>query len=122
MPRVRSIIFVAVIGGAMAVYAVFIYNFTNSFIEFLSLMVIWIAPWCGIYLTDMFMRRIRYNPRALFDHDGAYWYSRGWNWRAIGPLVFGIGGAALVPHHPPLPRAPHRPVRQRPTHLHPPPC
>jgi len=100
MPRYRSIIFDAVIGGAMAVYAVFIYDFTNSFIEFLSLMVIWIAPWCGIYLTDMFMRRVRYNPPALFAKDGVYWYSRGWNWRAIGAFALGVGGALLFANAP----------------------
>jgi nucleobase:cation symporter-1, NCS1 family len=100
IPRVRSIIFDAVIGGGMAVYAVFIYNFTNSFIEFLSLMVIWIAPWCGIYLTDMFMRRVRYNAPALFERDGTYWYSRGWNWRAIGAFALGIGAALLFANAP----------------------
>jgi NCS1 family nucleobase:cation symporter-1 len=100
MPRVRSIIFDAVIGGAMAVYAVFIYNFTNSFIEFLSLMVIWIAPWGGIYLTDMLLRRARYDAPALFARGGPYWYHRGWNWRAIGAFALGIGGALLFANAP----------------------
>jgi NCS1 nucleoside transporter family len=100
MPRARSIIFDAVIGGAMAFYAVFVYNFTSSFIEFLSLMVIWIAPWCGIYLADMFMRRVRYDPPALFARNGPYWYSGGWNWRAIGSFALGIGAALLFANAP----------------------
>lgn len=93
--RSRSVIFDAIIGGAMAVYAVFIYNFTNSFIEFLSLMVIWIAPWCGIYLTDMLMRRVSYNSKGLFGRGGPYWYSRGWNWRAIVAFSLGVAGAMM---------------------------
>ena len=98
--RSRSVIFDAIIGGAMAVYAVFIYDFTNSFIEFLSLMVIWIAPWCAIYLTDMIMRRARYDSEAFFRRSGPYWYSRGWNWRAIAAFALGIGGALLFANAP----------------------
>ncbi len=93
--RARSVIIDAIIGGAMAIYAVFIYNFTNSFIEFLSLMVIWIAPWCGIYLTDMIMRRATYDSYALFGRGGPYWYSHGWNWRAIFAFAIGLTGAMM---------------------------
>jgi len=100
MPRTRSVLLDAVIGGGMAVYAVFVYNFTNSFIEFLSLMVAWLAPWCAIYLTDMLMRRARYSPKDLFARNGAYWYSRGWNWRAIAAFVLGIVGALLFANAP----------------------
>ena len=100
MPRAWSIIFDAVVGGAMAVYAVFVYNFTNSFIEFLSLMVIWIAPWGGIYLTDMLLRKVRYNAEALFERNGTYWYSGGWNWRAIFSFVLGLVAALLFANAP----------------------
>jgi len=92
--RSRSVIFDAVIGGAMSVYAVFVYNFTNSFIEFLSLMVIWLAPWAGIYLTDMVMRRLRYDSADFFGRRGAYWYNRGYNWRAL--VAFGVGIVAAL--------------------------
>jgi nucleobase:cation symporter-1, NCS1 family len=100
MPRARSVIFDAVIGGGMAIYAVFVYNFTNSFIEFLSLMVVWIAPWCGIYLTDMLMRRVHYDVPALFSRNGTYGYSGGWNWRALGAFAAGIVAALLFANAP----------------------
>jgi cytosine/uracil/thiamine/allantoin permease len=58
-------------------------------------MVIWIAPWCGIYLTDMIMRRATYDSQALFGRGGPYWYSRGWNWRAIIAFAIGIAGAMM---------------------------
>jgi cytosine/uracil/thiamine/allantoin permease len=48
----------------------------------------------------MFMRRVRYNSQALFGRDGVYWYSRGWNWRAIGAFALGIGGALLFANAP----------------------
>ncbi|MGH3277039.1 MAG: purine-cytosine permease family protein, partial [Streptosporangiaceae bacterium] len=100
MPRARSVIFDAVIGGGMAVYAVFVYDFTNSFIEFLSLMVVWIAPWGAIYLTDMFMRRVHYDVPALFSRSGTYGYSGGWNWRALAAFGLGIVSGLLFANAP----------------------
>jgi nucleobase:cation symporter-1, NCS1 family len=93
--RSRSVIFDAVVGGAMSVYAIFVYNFTTSFIEFLSLMVLWIAPWIGVFLMDMWLRRIEYDGPSFFRRGGAYWYSKGWNWRAIIAFALGIGAASL---------------------------
>lgn len=93
--RSRSIIFDAVIGGAMSVYAIFVYNFTTSFVEFLSLMVLWIAPWMGVFLVDMVLRRINYDAPSFFRRGGAYWYSRGWNWRGVVAFALGIAGASL---------------------------
>jgi NCS1 family nucleobase:cation symporter-1 len=98
--RTTCIALDAVVGGGMAVYAVFVYNFTSSFIQLLSLMVVWLAPWCGIYLTDMLMRRARYDVPGLFAPEGPYWYSKGWNWRAIGVFALGIAGALLFANAP----------------------
>jgi len=91
--RSRFTVFDAVIGGTMSVYAIFVYNFTGSFIEFLSLMVLSLAPWFGVFLVDMLLRRNEYYAPGLFQRDGSY--SRGWNSGAIAPLVLGIAGALL---------------------------
>jgi cytosine/uracil/thiamine/allantoin permease len=48
----------------------------------------------------MFMRRVRYRAPALFERNGAYWYDRGWNWRAIGAFALGIVGALLFANAP----------------------
>jgi len=70
-------------------------DFTNSFIQFLSLTVIWLAPWCGIHLADLLLRRGHYDPAGLHRRGGgAYWYTRGWNIRALLWFVLGIAGAA----------------------------
>ena len=64
-------------------------------IKFLSLMIIWIAPWTAIYLTDMYLRRNSYEPEALHRFgEGRYWYSGGWNWPAI--VAFGVGAVAAA--------------------------
>lgn len=49
----------------------------------------------GILLADYWLlRRTRINLPALFSRDGEYWYSCGWNWRAL--LAFGVGAVLSV--------------------------
>ena len=94
--RHRAVLIDAVIAGAMSIYALFVFNFVDSFTQFLSLMVLWIAPWTGIYLTDMWLRRTRYDMEALHRRGGgAYWYRSGWNPVALVALVLGTVVAAL---------------------------
>lgn len=93
--RYQAVLIDAAVGTALAVYALFVFDFTNSFIQFLSLTVIWLAPWCGIYLADLLLRRGNYDPAGLHQRGGgAYWYTRGWNIRALLWFVLGIAGAA----------------------------
>jgi NCS1 family nucleobase:cation symporter-1 len=98
--RYKAVLIDAVLGGLLSVYAVFVFNFTDSFIQFLSLMVIWIAPWAGIFFADMLLRKNRYDGAALHAHEGRYWYSNGWNFIALGSFVAGIVVAALFANAP----------------------
>ena len=93
--RWQAVLVDAVIGTSLAAYAVFVSDFTSSFISFLSLMVLWIAPWCAIYLADMALRRGNYDVAALYQHGGRYWYRRGFNPVGLGWFVAGIVLAAL---------------------------
>jgi NCS1 family nucleobase:cation symporter-1 len=93
--RYQAVLIDAVVGTALSVYALFVFDFTNSFISFLSLMVLWLAPWCGIYLADMGLRRGNYDVHALHQREGAYGYRRGVNPVALGWFAAGIVAAAL---------------------------
>jgi NCS1 family nucleobase:cation symporter-1 len=93
--RYPAVLIDAVVGTALSVYALFIFDFTNSFISFLSIMVLWIAPWCGIFLADMALRRGQYDVWALHEREGAYGYRRGANPVALGWFAAGIACAAL---------------------------
>ena len=67
-----------VVATLMAVYALFVSNFVGSFQNFLALMVLWIAPWAGVYLADILVRRNSYDAAGLHQTDGGpYWYRRG---------------------------------------------
>lgn len=93
--RWQAVVIDATVGSALSIYALFVFDFTNSFIEFLSLMVLWIAPFGGVYLADMLLRRGRYDVDALYATSGRYWFWNGWNLHAVGWFLAGVAGAAL---------------------------
>jgi NCS1 family nucleobase:cation symporter-1 len=93
LPRYKTIIIDCVIATALAAYAIFFYDFTTAFTEFLSLMVIWIAPWCAVFLVDAVMRRFQYSTSDLLaTQGGRYWYTRGVN--RAGFVSFLLGAVA----------------------------
>jgi NCS1 family nucleobase:cation symporter-1 len=66
-----------------------LYDLGDAFLAFNGTMY---GPICGILFADyIFLRRQKYNLWAIFeDHPkGAYHYTRGINWIAIGSLVLG---------------------------------
>jgi len=60
-------------------WAVFNSNFSTYLKEFVSLVIIWIAPWVAIFLVDWAMRRYRYVASELQkrDHTSIYYGSTG---------------------------------------------
>lgn len=101
LPRHKAVLIDAVLAGIASIYAVFVFDFTSSFIQFLSLMIIWLAPWLGIYLADIWLRRNTYEPAALHQRGGGrYWYQGGWNWPALAAFAAGIIAAALFANAP----------------------
>jgi nucleobase:cation symporter-1, NCS1 family len=80
----------ATIGGAMAVYAIFISDFTATLSEFLQWALFWWAPYLAIFIVDLVMRRRRYDGAELNrERGGRYWYDGGYRWRGIVALVTG---------------------------------
>jgi nucleobase:cation symporter-1, NCS1 family len=61
--------------------------------DFVTIVIVWIAPWCGIFLTDWLLRAGRYDARGLQDEtrSSPYWSSNGISWPAmIAQLLGGI--------------------------------
>lgn len=91
LARNKTIFIDAIVATVGSVYAVFVFDFTTTFTEFLSLLVIWISPWCAIYLTDLILRRNVYNAVELHEtRRGAYHYQGGWNVRGVVALLAGM--------------------------------
>ena len=94
--RWQAVLIDAVLGTSAAAYALFVFDFSESFTGFLSLMVAWIAPWCGIFTADMLLRRGKYDIHALHHRgEGTYWYRAGFNPIGLGWFLAGIIGALL---------------------------
>jgi nucleobase:cation symporter-1, NCS1 family len=71
-------------------------NFYKDFSGFLLYIVVWLAPWFGILITDWLLRRRRYDPLALrSNRDGLYWRNGGIHWPAIIAQVVGMVAALM---------------------------
>jgi purine-cytosine permease-like protein len=82
--------------------ALFAFDFIDFFVQFLSLLVLWTAPWCGVFLVDFALRRWQYkDPEDLFVRNGGrYWYTGGINWRAVIAWALGAVGAFMTTNAP----------------------
>jgi nucleobase:cation symporter-1, NCS1 family len=98
-PRLRRLHCVAidtVVCGGVAAYAVFSSHFYTLLSDFLLFIILWLGPWCAIFLVDSYLRRNRYDSAALLDERGGrYFRNGGFHWPAIIAQVVGMVVAAL---------------------------
>jgi nucleobase:cation symporter-1, NCS1 family len=94
--RLQCVAIDTVVCGAFAAYAVFSSRFFSLLADFLLFIIVWIGPWCAIYLVDWLLRRSRYDTAALLDERGGrYFRNGGVHWPAIIAQVVGMAAAAL---------------------------
>jgi purine-cytosine permease-like protein len=94
--RIGCVAIDTVICGAVAAYAVFSSSFYGLLTSFLLFIIVWLAPWCAIYLVDSFLRKNRYDPQALLDgYGGRYFRRGGFHWPALIAQAAGGIAAAL---------------------------
>jgi nucleobase:cation symporter-1, NCS1 family len=98
IPRIKRwqcVLLDTVVAGALTAFAVFSAGFNTFVSDFVLLILIWISPWVAIYLADYFMRRGRYDSRALLDpRPGIYWRSGGVHWPGLIAMGCGMAAAA----------------------------
>ena len=94
--RLHCVAIDTVVCGAVAAYAVFSSRFYTLLADFLLFIIVWLGPWCAIYLVDSWLRRNRYDHDALLtDHAGRYFRNGGFHWPAIVAQAVGMVAAAL---------------------------
>ena len=99
LKRYQAVIMDSIIAGALTIYAMFQSTFSLYMKEFVGVIIVWIAPWFGIYVMDWILRRYRYNPAELqrTDRDGIYYGGRsGINWNAIVAFVIGLVASTIA--------------------------
>ena len=89
--RPVAIMLDAVLATTGAAYAIFFHDFTDIFVSFLSLSLIWIAPWWAIYLVDARLREDGYcGDEMLSGGGGRYRFRNGWRLEGMGSWVIGM--------------------------------
>jgi nucleobase:cation symporter-1, NCS1 family len=95
--RPSAVVIDAILATAAATYAIFVYDFTTTFIGFLNLMVAWLAPWAGVYTADIWLRKGNYNgadllaPRSTKNAN----YASGFNMSGMMAWIVGVFVAIL---------------------------
>ena len=96
LKRYQCVMIDTVVSGAFASYVIFSQHFSQLLSDFLLFVIVWVAPWCAIYLVDYYLRRGQYDNEALQDEKaGIYYRDGGLNWRALAVLGIGMVAAAL---------------------------
>jgi nucleobase:cation symporter-1, NCS1 family len=96
LKRLHCVAIDTVICGALVAYAVFSRDFYRLLAEFVLFTIVWLAPWCAIYLVDSWLRRYRYDHDGLLDERGGRYYRNGGvHWPAIIAQLAGMACAAL---------------------------
>ncbi len=99
LSRVACVAIDTVICLVVAAYANFSARFYGLLSDFLLFIIVWLAPWCAIYLVDSWLRGNRYDPASLLDTGGGLYYRRGGaHWPALISLAAGMVAAALWPN------------------------
>jgi nucleobase:cation symporter-1, NCS1 family len=71
-------------------------NFYGYFSTFLLYIVVWLAPWFGILMTDYLLRGREYHGLSLrSSRDGVYWRNGGIHWAAVIAQVVGMVAALM---------------------------
>jgi purine-cytosine permease-like protein len=71
-------------------------NFYTDFSGFLLYIVVWLAPWFGILMTDYLLRHRRYDSLSLrSSRGGLYWRNGGIHWPGVIAQVLGMVAALL---------------------------
>ena len=93
--RYHAVLIDCAIAFAVTMWAIFSSSFTQYLTDFVDIVIIWIAPWCAIFLVDCLLRRYLYVPSELqkTGRDSLYWRKGGISWPALTAQVVGMYAA-----------------------------
>jgi NCS1 family nucleobase:cation symporter-1 len=94
--RVTCVLIDTVICLGVAAYAIFSSRFYALLADFLLFIILWLGPWCAIYLVDSWLRKNRYDSQSLLNERGGLYYRNGgFHWPALIAQLLGMVTAAL---------------------------
>ncbi|MGW0811909.1 purine-cytosine permease family protein [Streptomyces viridiviolaceus] len=91
LARIPAVLIIGVLGTAMTLYAILVWDFLTGVNTMLQLVVVVTGPAMAVAVTDLVMRRNRYNGADLLEQEqgGPFWYHRGVHWSGVLALVAG---------------------------------
>jgi purine-cytosine permease-like protein len=88
-----------VVSTAIALYILFVRDFSTALNDFIALLVMWVGPYGGVWICDGYLRRGRFDFCAIHSKGvagGRYWGWRGFNVRGCIALLAGMTAAAMT--------------------------
>jgi nucleobase:cation symporter-1, NCS1 family len=81
-------------------YILFVQDFTTALNNFVALLIVWLAPFAGVWIIDGLLRRWHYDPAAIHatkrDQQSAYWGWNGINVRGFAAMLAGVVACLLT--------------------------
>lgn len=81
------------VSTAMALYLLFVQNFSTALDDFVSLLMVWVGPYGGVWICDGFLRGGKYDATAIHTQQAAGEY---WGWRGLNAAGYTAMGAGMV--------------------------
>jgi nucleobase:cation symporter-1, NCS1 family len=83
-----------IVSTAIALYILFVQDFSTALDNFISLLVVWVGPFGGVWICDGYLRGGKYDARAIHDRRGAA--GRYWGWRGLSPAGYLAIAAGMI--------------------------
>jgi nucleobase:cation symporter-1, NCS1 family len=99
MHRYAATILDVIVSTAIALYILFVQDFSTALNDFIALLVVWVGPFGGVWICDGYLRRGNFDFRAIHSRSGPA--GRYWGWRGVNPsgaiaLIAGMTVAVLT--------------------------
>ncbi|WP_204977015.1 cytosine permease [Microbacterium esteraromaticum] len=97
IPRIPSAILIGILGTVFTLVLVTSTNLIDAVNLLLQFLLVISAPTMAVYVTDIILRRNRYDSEGLFDttRTGPFWYRGGFGIAGLAAAILGGVGAAL---------------------------
>lgn len=82
------------VSTGIALYLLFIQDFSTALNDFIALLVVWVGPFGGVWVCDGYLRGGRYDAGAI--HGGTAAAGAQWNYRGLNPPGYAALAAGML--------------------------
>ena len=92
LQRYQAVSIDGVIAGLLTIWVTFGSTFSLFMKSFVGVVIVWIAPWFGVFIADWLLRGRTYDPLALQDSSktSRYYGKAGVNWNGCIAFLVGV--------------------------------